>query len=189
MNIVSPIKGGKIPLDYSMLDTGHPGITSEHNRNTPGCIFPCFLLENPSWVHFLHPYAPHDIIAIKAMPPSGRAHPQLHCVKFWSKSDQQFPRYSNFCILPPVLLFWQLSAPETWPQNWHQCHNNSLPSLPRPLQCWQQGQHQSACPSMTGIPKMHTTPSPYFAVPWRTGSSSTTYCQTVRTTSGMFLQP
>ena len=28
---------------------------------------------------------------------------------------------------------------------------------------------------MTGTPKMHTTPSPYFAVPWRTGSSSTTY--------------
>ena len=24
---------------------------------------------------------------------------------------------------------------------------------------------------------MHTTPSPYFAIPWRTGSSSTAYCQ------------
>ena len=33
---------------------------------------------------------------------------------------------------------------------------------------------------------MHTTPSPYFAIPWRTGSSSTTYHLTVRTTSGMF---
>ena len=39
---------------------------------------------------------------------------------------------------------------------------------------------------MTGTPKMHTTPSPYFAIPWRTGSSSTTFHQTVKTTSGMF---
>ena len=35
MNIVSPIKGGKIPLGYSMLDTGHPG---KHSGNTPGDI-------------------------------------------------------------------------------------------------------------------------------------------------------
>ena len=49
---------------------------------------------------FMHLYAPHENIAVKTMPPSGRAHPQLHCVKFWSKSDQWFPRYSHFCILP-----------------------------------------------------------------------------------------
>ena len=42
MNIASPIKREKIPLNYSMLDTGHPGITSEHNRNTPGYIFLCY---------------------------------------------------------------------------------------------------------------------------------------------------
>ena len=57
-----------------MQDTGHPGIT-------PGCIFPCFLPENPSWVHFVHPYAPHDVIVVKTMPPSGRAHPHVDTVQ------------------------------------------------------------------------------------------------------------
>ena len=91
------------------------------------------------------------------------------------------------------LLFWPLPAntPETRLQIQHL--NNLSPSLPRPLQMplpvhWQWGQHPSACLSMTGTPKTHTIPSPYFAVPWRTGSSSTAFCQTVRTTSGMFLQ-
>ena len=96
---------------------------------------------------------------------------------------------------PPVFLIWPLSdhpAPETWLQNWP--HNNWSPSLPRPQQMpllahWQVGQHPSACPSMTWIPKMPITPSPYFTIPWRTGSSSTVSCQTVRTTSDMFLQP
>ena len=36
---VSPIKGGKIPQGYSMMDTGHPG---KHSGITPGCIFPWF---------------------------------------------------------------------------------------------------------------------------------------------------
>ena len=102
---------------------------------------------------------------------------------------------SIFAILPPFFSFWPLSdspAPETWPQN--QLHNNWSPSLPRPLPmpllvCWQLGWHPSAYPSMTGIPKMPITPSPYFAIPWRTGFSSTASCQTVRTTSDMFLQP
>ena len=39
---------------------------------------------------------------------------------------------------------------------------------------------------MTGTQKMHTTLSPYFGIPWRTGSSSTTSCLTARTTSNMF---
>ena len=160
--------------------------------------FLVFSARKTPWVHFSHPYASCDNTAMKMMPPSGRAHPQLHCIKFWSKLDWQFSRYSHFCIYPPTWPFPTLTiirpAPETWPQNQHQCHNNSSPSLPRPLQmllpvCWQLGQHQSACPSTTGTPKMHTTPSPYFAIPWRTGSSSTTFHQTVRTTSGMFLQP
>ena len=147
-------------------------------------------------MHFVHQYAHHDIIATKTMLPSDRAHPQLYCVKFWSKSDWQFPRYSHFVSYPLSLAFpfWPLSdspAPETWPQN--QLHNWS-PSLPRPLQtpslvCWQLGQHPSACQSMTGIPKMLIILSPYFAIPWRTGSSSTTSHQTVRTTSDMSLQP
>ena len=57
-----------------MQDTGHPG-------NTPGCISPFFLPENASGICFAHLYTPHDIIAIKVMPSSGRAHPQLQCVK------------------------------------------------------------------------------------------------------------
>ena len=44
-------------------------------------------------------------------------------------------------------------------------------------------------PPMTGTPKMPITPSPSFSVPWRTGSSSTASCWTVRTTSDMSLQP
>ena len=64
----------------------------------------------------------------------------------------------------------------TWDMVSELTHNNSSPSLPRPqltplLVCWQLGQHPSACPSMTGIPKMPITPL-YFAIPWRTGSSS-----------------
>ena len=130
-----------------------------------------------------------------------REYPQVYCVQKWSKSDWRFRRYSHFCIIPlslKFLLFWPLSvpdhpAPETW-QNWHQQHNNSSPSLPRQQQMplpvhWQLGWHLSACQCTTGIPKMHTTPSPYFAIPWRTGSSSTAYHLTARTTSGMFLQP
>ena len=37
---------------------------------------------------------------LQKMPPSGRAHPQVYCVQFWSKSDWWFLRYSNFCITP-----------------------------------------------------------------------------------------
>ena len=31
---------------------------------------------------------------------------------------------------------------------------------------WQLGQHPSACPTMTGTPKMPITPSSYFGIPW-----------------------
>ena len=59
MNIVSHTKGDKKYHWITVMQgTGHPG-------NTPGCIFPCFLPENPSCIHFAHPYAPHDIIAAK----------------------------------------------------------------------------------------------------------------------------
>ena len=69
MNIVSPIKEGKIPLDYSMLDI------KESLQNTIGTLqvvsFLVFLPENISWICFTHPYAPCDIISVKTMPPSG----------------------------------------------------------------------------------------------------------------------
>ena len=133
--------------------------TWEHNKNTPGCIFPCFFSARKTPVmHFVHLCTPHDIIGVKIMPPSDRAHPQLHCVKCWSKSDRQFPRYWHFCILPPFFPIWPLSdhpASETWLQI--RLHNNWSPSLPRPLQMpllvhWQLGWHPSACQSMTGTP-------------------------------------
>ena len=43
-----------------------------------------------------------------------------------------------------IISTWSPAA-EIWPQNQHQCHNNSSPSLPRPLQMllpvhWQLGQ-------------------------------------------------
>ena len=53
-------------------------------------------------MHFAHLYAPHNIITAKTTQPSGRALPQLYCVKSWSKLDWWFLRYKQFCILPPV---------------------------------------------------------------------------------------
>ena len=64
MNIVNPIKGGKIPLDYSMLNTGHPGITSKTIGTLQVVSFLVFLPENVSWVHFAHLYAPYDVTAM-----------------------------------------------------------------------------------------------------------------------------
>ena len=64
-----------------MQDTGHPGITSKHNRNTPGCIFPCyghFLSQKTPLMHVMHLYKPCDVIATEMMPPSGRAHPHVY---------------------------------------------------------------------------------------------------------------
>ena len=83
--------------------------TLEHTRNTPGCIFPCFLcfgarkyiLGTP--VPFLAPlHAPHDINGAKTMLPSGRTHPHLHSVQVWSQLDWWFLRSCHSCILPPV---------------------------------------------------------------------------------------
>ena len=72
-------KGEKIPLDYSMLDTGHPG---KHLGTLQVVSIFAFLPKNIPGVHFMHLYAPHDIIAMKVMLLIGRAHPQLHYVKF-----------------------------------------------------------------------------------------------------------
>ena len=48
----------------------------------------------------VHLCAPCDIISMKMMPPSGREHPQLYCIKIWSQSDQPFGRYWWFCTPP-----------------------------------------------------------------------------------------
>ena len=71
------MKGGKIPLDYSMLDTGHPG---KHLGTLQVVSFLAFLPENVPGVCFVHLYAPCDIIAMKMMPSSGRAHPHAYTV-------------------------------------------------------------------------------------------------------------
>ena len=103
----------KIPLDYSYAGLD---IQEKHFRTHLGTLqvvsFLAFLPENASGMHSTHLYAPCDIIDMKTTPPSGRAHPQLHCVKFWSKSHWRFLRYSNFCILPLSCFFpiWPLSV-------------------------------------------------------------------------------
>ena len=68
-----------------ILDSGHPGITSENNRNTPGCIFPWFQClfkpeKHPQCALHTHVH-PCDVIAAKVMPPSGRAHPHEYTVQ------------------------------------------------------------------------------------------------------------
>ena len=87
LNVVSQ---GGMNCEYELYThTGiMPGNTQEtfqdmwkNNRNTPGCIFPHFSTRKHILGTFVHSYAPHDIVAAKMMPPSGRAHPQLHCVK------------------------------------------------------------------------------------------------------------
>ena len=37
------------------------------------------------------PIAPHDVIDMKTMPSSGRAHPEVYCVKIWSQSQLTVP--------------------------------------------------------------------------------------------------
>ena len=67
---------------------------------------------------FAHPYAPCDVIVAKMMPPSGRAHPQLHCVKFWSKSDWCSRDTAIFVSYPcpwiSILTIISTWPPSTW---------------------------------------------------------------------------
>ena len=68
-------------------------------------------------VHFLHPYAPHDIITCKQQHLLVGHTLRYTVSKFWSKSYRQFPRYSNFCIIPLSLNFLQsdhYQSPSTW---------------------------------------------------------------------------
>ena len=178
----------EIPLYYS-----YAGLDIQETlRNTLGCIFPCFFCQKNTWDMFCTPVCtswchchendatPSYIVSNSEANRTNGSQDTAISVSYPSPWIS-----SNLTIISHP-------APETWHQI--QCHSNSSPSLPRPLQmllpvCWQLRQHQSVCPSTTGTPKMHTTPFPYFAIPWRTGSSSSAFCLTVRTTSGMFLQP
>ena len=89
----------------------HLGTLCRNKRNTPSCIFPYFQCLDREIMQKMHPWssdyifsAPvctHDIISMKTMLPSGRAHSQLYPVQVWSQSDWWFLRYSHFCILTP----------------------------------------------------------------------------------------
>ena len=112
------------------------------------------------------------------------------CCPKTGKSDWRFLSYSHFCILP--LFYWSdhyLTIQDvrhgTEPTPQHLITQSARPQLMPLLVPWQLEQHPSACPSTTGTQKMHTTLSPYFGIPWRTGSSSTASHLTVRTTSDM----
>ena len=51
-----------------------------------------------------------DIISVKAMPPSGGAHLQLHCIKIWSLSDEPFLSYQWLCTTPIAVAFhWHVN--------------------------------------------------------------------------------
>ena len=130
-------------------------------------------------MNVVHPYAPHDVISYFVS----------NFEVNWTNGSWDISTFVSSPWFPNLTIIW---PSETWPQNW--LHNNSSPSLPRPqpmplLVHWQLGWHPSACLSMTGTPKMPITPSPYFTVAWRTGSSSTTSCQRANTTSDMSLLP
>ena len=93
------------------------------------------------------------------------------------------------CSPPLSFLIW---PSETWPKN--QPHSSSSPCLPRPqltplLAHWQLEPHPSDYPPTTGTWKMPITLSSFPDAPWRTGSFSTTFQLTVRTTSDMSSQP
>ena len=142
-------KGGKIPLGYSMLDTGHPG---KHSGITPGCIFLCFgyfLSQKTTPGAFCTPICPMTSLPWK------QCHLVVgHTLKYIVSKNEvnrtDGSRDIDIFVSPlslKFLLFWPLSAntPETWLQIQH--HNNLSPSLPRPLQMllpvhWQRGQHQ-----------------------------------------------
>ena len=77
---VSPIKEGKyhwITVTTVMQDTGHPG---KHLGTLQVVSIFAFLPENVPPICFALPCTPHDVIATKMMPSSGRAHPQVYCV-------------------------------------------------------------------------------------------------------------
>ena len=69
-------------------------------------------------MHFMHLYAPCDVIATKMMPPSGRAYPHACTVQVWSKLELQFLRYGHFCI-PPLLPVFSQSDPYQTSSIWN----------------------------------------------------------------------
>ena len=99
-------KGRKYHWITDMQDTGHPGKHLGTLQVVSFLVKGIFLARKTPPMCFVQPYAPHDIMATKAMVSSGRAHPQAYCVKFRSQLDRRFLRYSNFCITP-LLRFLQ----------------------------------------------------------------------------------
>ena len=141
-----------------------------------------------------HLCVPHDVIGAKMIPPSGRTHPQLHSIQVWSKLDWQFQRYKYFCILPhlPNLTIirpsstWDMTSELTPQQLITQSAKATADAIASTLTA---RTASTSLPTYDWAPKMPTTPSPYFSIPWRTGSSSTASCLPARTTSDTSLQP
>ena len=138
----------EIPLDYSYA--GH-WTSRKNNSNTPRLyLLPCFSARK---------HTP-DAFCAPVCTPWHHHHKKHHLVvghilmctlsKFEVNQTNSSWDIDIFVSSPLFFLFWSLSAPdhsapETWPQNHHQCHSNSSPSLSRPLQmllpvCWQLGQ-------------------------------------------------
>ena len=107
-------KGGKIGHSWT-INGGHSRNTWEHTGTLQVVSFLVFCVLGQeisrkctlgALMPFLvHSCTPYDVISITMMPPCSRAHPHLHPIQVWSKLDQQFPRYSHFCVLPPCP-FW-----------------------------------------------------------------------------------
>ena len=77
-------------------------------------------------------HVPHYIISMKTMPPSGRAHPQLHCVKIWSGSKvvPEIQPCSCSCSHTASMSTWSTS-PDTPPMAYQvQVH------VPLPMYNW-----------------------------------------------------
>ena len=98
-------QGGKIPLDYS-----YAGLDIQETLQVVSFLVFC-QKTHPGYILCTHTHAVTSLLQ-KRTPLSGRAHPQIYCVKIWSKSNRWFLRYSNFCILPLSCFFpiWPLSV-------------------------------------------------------------------------------
>ena len=100
LNIVSPIKGGKIPLDYSHSSYAGHWTSRNHSRlylsllwvfskpeNHPGCVSHSHVHPMTSlmqkWCHLVVGHTLKYTVSKK-----------------WSKSDWRFQRYRHFCITP-----------------------------------------------------------------------------------------
>ena len=187
---------------YSSQGRDELDIHIKHWRNTQGTLWEyIYTLQVVSFLVFhakMHPRNSDTIFSTSMCTPRHHWHENdATLIYILPKFEVNWTDSSRVTAIlcPPV--FWSdhyqtIQHLRPWPHNW--LHNNWSLSLPRPqpmplLVCWLLELHSSACPSMTGTWKMPTTPSPYFSVPWRTGSSLAASHLIARTTSDTSLQP